>query len=1134
MASKNIGRKSSSVFQFVIYNFSSFGGSSSEISKRFFVGKTPWKVTVKRTQQNDDDGGVSSYLGYYVCCEGLEFNGDMRSCQATVFLDILHGKDKDGVEPLERGFKHNFTSSKNVGFSSFSRLDKVQEPNLGWINDDKVRFEVTVHSEGLVSKTSISENPSKKVKMDALIDLTKDDEIEDEDPSPTGVISVSKEASERPPQNFPSRDSNFKYNVEQVVMGIDGQEERITPVMVNGVTVWLGVVPQTKVEVGKEEINKPLPPKDPQVELPIEATDIFKEENKVLSKSDVCIASCKSNNNTNITDQEQKHFEHLDRVVKRSPNNKIPEAEVIWFKFTSFLNIRRTKKTFDVRFNPFKATLKDIVEFILFIDLTDRLILDREYLGAIIGCLKIKIENWSWDRSLNKIIIDLKRRPLADKFIEELLATQKATNLSPTRRLISDFESYCATENLIPSNVTSENLVNFVFFVLQSPVPDRRHLVSGKSFVDIGNRISSILDKSLGKDFMESPEFEGLQATLLACDEGLTSNAAALKTLPEYSYVRCITEQMSSSKFWNQSLIRNALVDVRKDNIPINLVAMELGVTAEMLYSVLQRNYQLKKGELPSLKEFEMMEEAASTSFWEFSKIKLFLDGVRDTKLLAHEVSVHFGVSRKEILRRCGGVKSKEELEAEAELIRMKKLEAREESFMSRLENTDLDKQIWYAKSNEANLCEYEKKRLENLEDRKMLLQSLDFMEDKIEIRRLNQVIRTPDESDKSSKLPKREKSSRIKRQAENRRLQNSEPQKVSRVDVAQRSTPMWFGYRFKVPHQTAYNTNLTVPKVNLRSDELLEITRDYRKSRIFLDSITEEYKEQKVETKYNVGTNWSLFSGGEEFIVSTSRVTAIDTLGDFTTYGTEQGGVGVLVAGRSVTLRPHAEAVTGLLTSGSRILSAARDGTVRNTDMESQTVDLEYSWDMCSQAGEGKHGVLGMVQRAAHSYVLHCSDKIVNLDVRQKEAQSLTRMSNLKFSYFSNIKMNPAKDNMFTTCSSDTVSIWDLRKMSDPVWNLNVGGDVDFCGWNSSGKEYALTKNTGVWVYDSPSGVPSTSFRVSWPKSGFRSFPNQLGGDLWCPWPGEDSTLFNVRVGSLGLKSAQKVARLSGINTKK
>ena len=329
MASKNKGRKSSSVFQFVINNFSSFG--ASEVTEGFFVGKTPWKVTVKRTQDNDEGGGMgSSYLGYYVSCEGLESKNDinlklgrtlLRSCQATVYLDILHGKEEDGVEPLERGFKHNFRSSKKVGFSSFSRLDEVKDPNLGWMNDDKVRFEVTVNSEGVVLEPSILENPSKKIKMDSVIDLTKEDD--------EGNDTDSKGAPEKP-ADFPGRDPNIQYNVPHVVMGLHGQEERITPVMVNGKTVWLGVVNRTKVEATKEEGS--------QIEQPIEATDILIKGKKFPAKTpktDVCTGSLKTqpssikiskinSNNNNNTDQKPKpkHFKHLDMVAKRSPNNK--------------------------------------------------------------------------------------------------------------------------------------------------------------------------------------------------------------------------------------------------------------------------------------------------------------------------------------------------------------------------------------------------------------------------------------------------------------------------------------------------------------------------------------------------------------------------------------------------------------------------------------------------------------------------------------------------------------------------------------------------------------------------------------------------------------------------------------------
>ena len=701
--------------------------------------------------------------------------------------------------------------------------------------------------------------------------------------------------------------------------------------------------------------------------------------------------------------------------------------------------------------------------------------------------------------------------------------------------VLSDFNAYCIEIKVKPSQATPKTVVKYVASVLQSTFPERRQLVKESSFVNIGERISSILCKSLAKDsFLDSPEINGLKTTLLACDQMLTSDATALKLLPEYNYVRCISEQMKPSDYWSQDLVRNALIDLRRELIPINVVAMELGVTVEMLYFAMHKNDPLKKDELPSLREFEKMEEAANTSFWDFPKIKPFLNGVRDTKLQANEVSVHFGVSRKKIMLRCGGVKSKEELDAETELFRMKRLEAREESFMSRLENTDLDKQIRYAKRNEANLCEYEKKRLENLEDRKMLLQSLDFMEDKLEIRRLNQVIRTPEESNNSEKLPKREKSARIKRQAENKRLQNlgsASPSIYQRNQKPVKKTPYWFGTTFSQTSKLKVLDQKCVPKVSLKAAELLEITKDYRKSRIFLDSVSDECKELKAETVYNDVTDWRLLTRDEEFIVSSSRVTKIDTHGDFITYGTEEGGVGVQVAGRSLTLRPHAGAVSGLVTSGARILSAGRDGTVRNTDLESQVVSLEYSWDMCSDEGEGRHGVLGMVQRADYSYILHCSDKIVNLDVRQREAKKLAILSDTISSTLSNIRMNPVRENLFTTSNSDTVVIWDLRKMPEPVWTLNVGGDVSFCGWNSTENDFAITTNDGAWVYDFVNGVPNNNFRISlkFSNSGFK----RLEGDLWCPWPGQESTLFNITFQSLrGLRTQR--SKLSGINTKR
>merc|ERR1719431_1374752 len=160
------------------------------------------------------------------------------------------------------------------------------------------------------------------------------------------------------------------------------------------------------------------------------------------------------------------------------------------------------------------------------------MILDREYLSAIIGCLETKIENWSWVQTINNIIAYLQGRKFTDKLIKELLSVH-AFNRSRTNQMMSDFESYCVTRHLQHSNVTSKIMGEYVLSVLQSSVPERRQLAVGNTFVDIGNKIFSILDKFLNMKFssMESLEFEKLKSTLIACDERLTSNAAALKTV---------------------------------------------------------------------------------------------------------------------------------------------------------------------------------------------------------------------------------------------------------------------------------------------------------------------------------------------------------------------------------------------------------------------------------------------------------------------------------------------------------------------------------------------------------------------------------------------------------------------------
>ena len=123
------------------------------------------------------------------------------------------------------------------------------------------------------------------------------------------------------------------------------------------------------------------------------------------------------------------------------------------------------------------------------------------------------------------------------------------------------------------------------------------------------------------------------------------------------------------------------------------------------------------------------------------------------------------------------------------------------------------------------------------------------------------------------------------------------------------------------------------VPKFDLQAPEILEITNDHKNARIFLDSITEECREMEAEADYREDVDWHQFDKvEEELIVSTSAVTTLDSCGDFISFGTAEGGVGVVLGGRSVSLRPHSAAVTGLeVSQGTSLVSSCWDGTVSN-----------------------------------------------------------------------------------------------------------------------------------------------------------------------------------------------------------
>ena len=665
-----------------------------------------------------------------------------------------------------------------------------------------------------------------------------------------------------------------------------------------------------------------------------------------------------------------------------------------------------------------------------------------------------------------------------------------------------------------PFKATSIQVCQFIRNLIQAKPSNRSSLLSQHSdYSSLVRFILTSLDEVLEESWVSSESLlntgasASLVAAALACDEGIKTNSAALSLLPKHNYVKMRQSfDEGEEKFWNMKLIQMAFDDLREDRLSIHKVATELGVTPEMIFSNLH-NDDYDRENFPCLNEFLEHESGPPAKFWRKYQVKELLLQVRNNEVTLAKAAAKIGVSRIEVEKRCGGIKSKEEIEAEEELERIERVNKQEEAAKKKLKRTDLDKQIHISEKNEDDLCDYEKQRLANLRERKAMMEKLDIVGDKLEIRRLNNIVRKP--TTPKQELTRREKSTRIQRLKENRRLTSDTASSSSKgIVFSLKESPFWFGKMFNKRDESFRHV---VPKFDINSKELLEITNDYRNSKVFFDSITMESKTLKNESFHDDDLDWSLLDTSEEYIVSTSAITALDSLGDFVTYGTEAGGVGILLGERSLTLRPHSEPVTGLVTSGARILSSSMDGTVRRLDLVKQMSFLDYCWVAC---GETRHGVCGMVARENGSYLLDCSDQMVNLDPRSKRVAVLFDIS--PFSGVSNtrsIDIEPVDQNLFSVCRGSAVMVWDFRKTGPPVHEFQTKSSPNFAGWSPDGSCLLVSQDEGDQIFDVTSGINLTEENLKYSHGWKQQELPGLGGDLWCSWQG--STAFQMSINS-------------------
>lgn len=253
---------------------------------------------------------------------------------------------------------------------------------------------------------------------------------------------------------------------------------------------------------------------------------------------------------------------------------------------------------------------------------------------------------------------------------------------------------------------------------------------------------------------------------------------------------------------------------------------------------------------------------------------------------------------------------------------------------------------------------------------------------------------------------------------------------------------------------------------------------------------------------------DWTLFEDSKEFIVSNAAISALDSSADFVSYGTDEGGVGIFLGSRSVTIRPHSDGVTNVILAGTRIISSSLDGTIRTFDLHKKLVGLTYSWDMTS---DSKHQVLGMAIKDKTSYILDCNEKLINFDPRDKGYHVLSEMDKCSDSA-SQISIASTRSNLVSVGRENGVYIFDMRNSKEALWWTN-GQNISHAGWNANCKEYGLYDEYGPVVYDVVGGVPQTKKRLGVPRKMTKS---ELKGDLWCPW--QSSIFFHVKRASLEL----------------
>ncbi|KAM9305557.1 ubiquitin carboxyl-terminal hydrolase 7 [Gastrophryne carolinensis] len=133
--------RSEATFQFTVERFSRL--SESVLSPPCFVRNLPWKIMVMPRFYPDRPHQKS--VGFFLQCNA-ESDSTSWSCHAQAVLKIINYKDDE--KSFSRRISHLFFHKENDwGFSNFMAWSEVTDLDKGFIEDDKVTFEVYVQAD---------------------------------------------------------------------------------------------------------------------------------------------------------------------------------------------------------------------------------------------------------------------------------------------------------------------------------------------------------------------------------------------------------------------------------------------------------------------------------------------------------------------------------------------------------------------------------------------------------------------------------------------------------------------------------------------------------------------------------------------------------------------------------------------------------------------------------------------------------------------------------------------------------------------------------------------------------------------------------------------------------------------------